>query len=108
MEIKGFGDYYSYRSLGSVGRKTSGKGSSPMIGKETTEGDIVKFSPEASFRSQLSAMAKGYAAEVKENEGTVSAQRISELKAQYEGDNCPVSGYDVARAVLNRVCGPKE
>lgn len=105
MEIKSVHELYPYRSVSSGGRKpVSAVESVPA--KESGERDVVAISPEASFRAKLDSLSKGYAAQGKAVEAS-SGDRVQALKAQYQGDNCPVSGYDVARAVYASVCGMK-
>lgn len=64
--------------------------------------DIVKISPEAAFRSKLEAAAKPYARQMSEG---ISPQRLESLKQQYQGDLCPTTGADIARAMLTQVFG---
>ena len=64
--------------------------------------DEVEISPDASFKAQLSSCSKAYAAEIKQD---VSIKRIEELKEAYAADNCPISGRDIASAVLKYTFG---
>lgn len=64
--------------------------------------DKVNISSEASFRAQLGAQARTYSAKAAE---PASAERISQLKAQYEGDSCPVRGADIASAIMKYSLG---
>lgn len=92
----------------------SAMGSRPVSNKKVTEEpvqpreagaqDQVVISPEASFRVKLEAASKQVAASAQPRE-SASAERISQLKAQYQGDSCPVSGADIAQAMLGRACG---
>lgn len=62
--------------------------------------DRVAISPEANFKAELSSYAKVYAKNLE-----VSSERLEELKAAYAGDNCPVSGRDIAASVIRHVLG---
>lgn len=104
MEIKGVHELYPYRSLGGVSRTSRGTGETVAASKDSTERDVVRISPEAAFRSKLDAASKSYAEKARNYESGFP-QKIQELKEQYKGDNCPVSGQDVARAIMNNVCG---
>lgn len=65
--------------------------------------DVIELSSDAAFKSQLEA-AKKACAQI--NRAEISSERIAELKAKYQGDNCPVPGEKVAEAILNRILGP--
>lgn len=75
-----------------------------VLGRETGAQDQVIISPEASFRARLEVASKQVAAAPQPRQ-EVSAERMSQLKAQYAGDNCPVSGADIAQSMLGRACG---
>lgn len=67
-----------------------------------TRADKVDLSSQAGFKAQLGAYAKIYAAEASK---PASPERINQLKQQYQGDACPVSGTDIASAVLKYTLG---
>ena len=67
-----------------------------------TRADKVAFSSEGSFKAQLGTYARAFAAE---SGKAASAERINRLKQQYQGDSCPVSGADIASAVLKYSLG---
>ena len=60
--------------------------------------DVVQISADAALKSKLGAFAATLAREV----GAVSAERMALLKEQYAGDRCPVSGAEVAAAMVTR------
>ena len=64
--------------------------------------DKADFSSQASFKAQLGSLAKTYAAQ---GTAPASAERISELKQQYQGDECPTSGVDIASAIMKYSIG---
>ena len=84
---------------------TTGRAVRPVAeAAAASEGRVDKadFSSQASFKAQLGAVAKTYAARASE---PASAERISELKQQYQGDACPVSGVDIASAIMKYSIG---
>ena len=74
------------------------------VRKEPVNLDTINISPNASFQSKLDMETKKYSALAKQSP-TTSSERISQIKAQYQGDCCPISGSDVASAILNQVYG---
>lgn len=106
MEVNRVQDLYPYRPVGNVGRQAPSE--SIQSGHEgSAEGDVVKISPEASFRAKLDGVAKNYATAARSNEAGQQA-RVESLKEKYQGDNCPVSGYDVATALMNTIFNGRE
>ena len=83
------------------------------VGENTSSGnhfsgqDTLNISATASFQARLSAESKKYASIAKAESGnhTISAAELNQLKHNYQGDRCPMSGLDVAGALLNRVLG---
>lgn len=105
MEIKSIREAYQLRSaaaLGGYGRMAQ-RTDSLQPEKETGTQDTVAFSANASFRARLDAEVKKYAAA--EAPTAASAERIAALRTQYAGDSCPVSGSEIAAAVLGNVFG---
>jgi hypothetical protein len=79
-----------------TGRAGPGKKeANPMIEK-TAPTDVVQISADALIKSRLSAFAAAVNSEIK----TISPERMRKLKQDYAGDNCPVSAYDVAGAII--------
>ena len=103
MEIQGIHEIYQSNSARSTARQVKKPGENPSAAADGTM-DTVEISREASFRARLSAESKQYTAAARAA-ATVPSERLEALKLQYQGDRCPVSGMDVARAILGRVCG---
>ena len=104
MDINGIHKIYQIQS------KITQSGISPKVSdstqttKNSQNNDKVQISSQGSFHAKLQAETKKYAAQVQHNT-TLSADRIAQLKLKYQGDACPVSGEDVAKALLEKVCG---
>ena len=82
-----------------AGRAVAGKNEAyPMIEKPTPT-DVVRISADAVLKSKLSAFNATLSDEI----NTISPERMSRLKREYAGDNCPVSSYDVAGAIIERI-----
>lgn len=106
MDIKPIQHNYRLQNVANTGRvvkkaaeEFSGS-ASEMYGK-----DKIAISSEASFKAELYSCAKAYACK---NRQPVPEERIEELKKQYAGDNCPVSGHDIASAVIRNIFGTAE
>lgn len=96
IEFKGVSEYYSPAPVSTEHRAfRKAEVEQPVSGV-----DVVQFSPEATLRSKLDAVAKTSRAE-----NVVSSQRLAALKEQYQGDACPVSAADAARAIVSRMTG---
>lgn len=67
--------------------------------------DSIQVSSQASLQVGLEAKCKEYANGWEES---ISSQRIEALKLKYQGDQCPVSGKEVAMAMMERVTGTFE
>ncbi|HHU06435.1 MAG TPA: flagellar biosynthesis anti-sigma factor FlgM [Clostridiales bacterium] len=76
-----------------------------FVGKIGAGADKIEISSNASFRSKLEEAKRAYVRKLGED---VSAQKLDELKAKYQGDNCPVPGELVAGAIMSRIFGPDE
>ncbi len=75
-------------------------GSEMTMAKErTSASDLVEFGFKDNLKSYSST---GYSKIPSQN---VSAQKIAELKVQYQGDNCPVNDSDIASALIGNLCG---
>ena len=61
--------------------------------------DVVQISADAAMKGKLSAFALALNKEM----DAVNATRIENLKALYAGDNCPISGADLAAAIVARI-----
>ena len=70
---------------------------------DTSGTDTIDISSEASFKAELSRQAKTYAAK---NNEAASSERIAELKQQYQGDVCPISGSNIAAKIIAGILGP--
>ncbi len=88
-------------STGRAARPVAESAASSAAAAET-RADKVDLSSQASFKAQLGAYAKIYAAEASK---PASPARINQLKQQYQGDTCPASGTDIASAVLKYTLG---
>lgn len=105
MEIKSIREAYQMRSAAALGgyNRMAQRTDSLTAEKETGAQDTVAFSANASFRARLDVEVKKYAAA--EMPAAASAERIASLRTQYSGDSCPVSGAEIASAVLGGVFG---
>ena len=100
MEIKGIGDVYK-TLFPTSGRSKTEKVDDRLAATDVNR-DVIKISSEASFLSKVEGVGKAYAADLDKG---ISSERMSELKAQYQGDNVPVSGTEVAKAMFGRIFG---
>lgn len=66
--------------------------------------DTVHISEASSFRASLQSVAKKYGKEFSQG---ISETYMAELKAQYQGEACPIKGWDTAGALLTAVIGPQ-
>ncbi len=64
--------------------------------------DSIQISSHASLQVGVEAKCKEYASKWEDN---ISSQRLEALKSKYQGDQCPVTGKDVAIAMMERVTG---
>ena len=101
MDINAIQNYMRIQPAVTTGRAARPAAEAAAVSAETRS-DKVNFSSEASFKAQLGTQARLYAAKVSE---PVSAERISQLKAQYQGDACPVKGADIASAIMKYTLG---
>lgn len=102
MEINAINNYLRVSPAVTSGRASRPAAEAAATQAAETRADKVDLSSGASFKAQLGAYAKTYAAKSTE---PASAERISELKRQYQGDACPVSGTDIACAVMKYSLG---
>ena len=103
MEINSIQNYYRTQA---AANSTSAKKTVEESGAQTSDTrgtDTIDISAEASFKSELSKYSRTYAAKSKE---AVSSERIEELKQQYQGDTCPISGSDIATKIISGILGP--
>jgi hypothetical protein len=107
MDINALQNYYRIQQpqtgFGRVARGT-GDGAA-RTDADTARADKVDISSEGSFKAQLAAYTKSYAAQ---SEKAASPEKIARLKQQYSGDACPVSGADIAGAITRYVLGAGE
>lgn len=96
IEFKGVSEFYSPTPLSAEHRAVR----KAEAGQSVSGVDVVQFSPEATFRSKLDAVAKTARAD-----SIVSSQRLDALKAQYRDDACPVSAADAAQSIVDRMAG---
>lgn len=104
MEVNRIKGLYPYRPLGSTGKKGPAEFLPTAERGSAAEGDVVSISHEAAFRVKLEGYTKQLSAASKTYEAG-QQMRVQALKEKYQGDSCPVSGYDVARALMNTVLG---
>lgn len=102
MEINHIRNYYHLQNASNSGRVKKSSEGIQSEGFETYGKDEVAISSDASFKATLSSYAKAYASHKKQD---VSAQQIEKLKAEYAGDNCPVSGRDIAASIIKYTFG---
>ena len=103
MEIKGLYSHYRVPSAQTAGKagRTGGHFAAEM--KDTAKMDTVDISPDAALKGKVAAASREYAARI---ERGVPAERIAALRVKYQKNACPVSGYEVADAILARVFDP--
>jgi hypothetical protein len=99
-------DFPNLKNIASVGRYGNGlqhvqeKKEATLSGaSRTADADVVQISADAALKSKLSAFSSVLAKEM----NTVGAEHLARLKQQYAGESCPVTGRDVAGAILARV-----
>ena len=102
MEINSIQNYYRLQNSANTGRMKKVADESTFSPSESHGKDKVNISSEGSFKAELSTYAKVYSSQNKQN---TSAERIEELKEAYKGDNCPVSGRDIASAIIKYTFG---
>lgn len=109
MDIKGIHSYYQNHPIQNAKptheitpQKVEESRNTEQTGKNGI--DTVSISSKGSFQSQINAEMKKYANAAKEGYA-ISPERLEALKRQYQGDRTPVSGDDIAKAILQRVCG---
>lgn len=107
MEINSLKSIYQTPASVSAGGGLSKAGRSANANASQQAGaaasDTVDISQKASFQTKLNTeMKKAFQAQ---NSAAPSADRLSALKEQYAGDQCPVSSMDVSRAMLRGICG---
>ena len=99
MEIKSIHELYQLRTAKTMPRP--GKKTREELAPKDTAVDTITISKEASFRAQLATATRQYAAEA-QNIAGASPARMDSLKAAYAGDQCPVSGADIWKAMAVR------
>ncbi len=104
MEIKGLYSAYKFSSIENLGKPGHAARSAAAEGKNPCGGDTIKISRDAAFRSELSSGARKLASMEKTN-AAASPEQLQRLKEKYANDRCPVSGDEIAEAILNRVLG---
>jgi len=107
MEIRRIYSNYLHNTDKAVNKP--GKPADDSLGKIGPVGadktDKIEISSSASFRARLEEAKRTY---VKKLSKEISAERLEELRAKYQGDNCPVPGELVAGAIMRRIFGPDE
>ena len=94
MDIKGIHDVYRLRAPQGQARPAH-RAEEAVSARPGQGGDVVEISPDAALRAKL-APSRAAAQEGPD------ARRLEALRRKYLGDACPVSGRDVARAMLER------
>ncbi|NLW64975.1 MAG: hypothetical protein GXY26_01900 [Clostridiales bacterium] len=102
MEINHIQNFYRLQNTPDAARVKRTSEGPRSEAFETCGKDEVAISSDASFKAALSSYAKAYASNKNQE---VSAERVEALKSAYSGDNCPVSGRDVAAAVIKYTFG---
>ena len=102
MEINSIKNYYRLQNSANTGRVKRNADESASAPSETYGTDKINISSEASFKAELSSYAKVGSSQ---NAQCVSAERIEKLKEAYKGDNTPVSGRDIASAIIKNTFG---
>lgn len=97
MKINGSIDTNQYTVTNRCNTSQMYKDTKPIV--QAANGDVVEFGFKDASKSFSST---GY---TKLSSQSASAQKIAELKTQYNGDNCPVSDRDIATAIISNLCG---
>lgn len=105
MEIKSIYSQYAIKPEKYTGKSNDASGGTPAIGKENNSVDMIELSPNATLQTQLAVEKKAAA---RSFHAELSDARVAALRLKYQGDNCPVSGSDVAEAMMKRVLGQEE
>ena len=105
MEIKGVFLHSPVQPGKQMSNRQKIAGGISTAGKETGSIDMIQLSPKATFQQQI-IVAKKEAVSAASSE--VSDARISKLKDTYCAGNCPVSGAQVADALIRRLFGEEE
>ena len=103
MEINSIQNYYRTQATANSTNAKKAVEETNIPATDTRGTDKIDISSEASFKAELSKQAKTYAS--KSNEG-IPSERISELKQQYQGDTCPISGSNIAAKIIAGILGP--
>lgn len=99
MEIKGVSDIQRFSSSFSKGNIA--KISTEIDNKQDySESDTIKISPAASFQAKLDGYTKQYAISDGGAINHISSAQMSQLKAAYSGDRCPVSGSEIVASLF--------
>jgi hypothetical protein len=61
--------------------------------------DMVQISTDAALRGKISA----YAATLGKDLSSIRPELLAMLREKYKGEACPVSGIDVAKAILAKI-----
>ncbi len=102
MDINSIQNYYRIQSTVNVGRVSRPNAEAASAESAQQRTDKIDISSEASFKSQLGTYAKVYSAQSKQ---AASAERVAQLKEQYQGDCCPVNGQDIASSIMQYTLG---
>lgn len=105
MEINSIQNFYRLQNSANTGRVKKAAEESVYSPSESYGTDKINISSEASFKAELSTYAKVSATQNAQN---VTAERIEKLKEDYKGDNCPVSGRDIASSILKYTFGTND
>lgn len=100
IELKGVVNAYQAASPVKAARKAE-NGQAWAVRQEK-QADSVDLSPDAALHVELSHMARTQAQKLSQ---PASAERIASLQERYRGDNCPVSGREIAAAIFRTVIG---
>lgn len=92
----------STNSTNNISREKKTTEDSTTSHVETYGTDTVDISSNGSFKAKLGTYSKTFEAHSKQ---AASQERIEELKTAYTGDNCPVSGVDIASAIAKYALG---
>jgi len=103
MGINPIQNYYRMQATSnSTNAKKTAEESNAQV-TDTRGTDTIDISAESSFKAELGKYAKTYSAKIAEE---ASSEHISELKEQYQGDTCPISGSDIAAKIIAGILGP--
>ncbi|MCI8600805.1 MAG: hypothetical protein HFE45_04335 [Oscillospiraceae bacterium] len=101
IELKGIHESYPVHAASSASSALKRARGEELAAGAVSGIDSVRISPEGAFRAKLNTALASCVREA----SSVPKGRMEQLKASYQGDQCPIPAQDTAAALLSRVCG---